>query len=61
MAWRWSISMPFSTRRPSGLLTHCEEPRWRCRAGGRQRAGEHDAERLRRPPPRRSGAAPPHG
>eukprot|EP00966_Prymnesium_polylepis_P232028 5367939-Prymnesium_polylepis.1 len=22
MAWRWTISMPFSTRRSSGLLTH---------------------------------------
>eukprot|EP00966_Prymnesium_polylepis_P193641 4488335-Prymnesium_polylepis.1 len=38
VAWRWTISMLFSTRRFSGLLTHCEEPRRRCRAGGRRPA-----------------------
>eukprot|EP00966_Prymnesium_polylepis_P178561 4135361-Prymnesium_polylepis.1 len=39
----------------------CVYQRQRCRAGGqRQRqAGEHRAEPLRRPPRRRSGAAPP--
>eukprot|EP00966_Prymnesium_polylepis_P121035 2797433-Prymnesium_polylepis.1 len=31
-----------------------------CRAGGRRQAGEHHAERLRRPPRRLSGAAPRH-
>eukprot|EP00966_Prymnesium_polylepis_P097012 2247405-Prymnesium_polylepis.1 len=37
MAWKWTISMPFSTRRSSGLLTQCVYQRRHCRAGGRRR------------------------
>eukprot|EP00966_Prymnesium_polylepis_P070122 1630222-Prymnesium_polylepis.1 len=61
MAWRWSISMPFSTRRSSGLLAQCVYQRRRCRAGGRRRGSEHRAEQRRRPPRRLSGPARPHG
>eukprot|EP00966_Prymnesium_polylepis_P324138 7380228-Prymnesium_polylepis.3 len=58
MAWRWTISMPFSTRCSSGLLTHCFYRRRRCRAGGQRQAGERRAEPLSWPRRRRSGAAP---
>eukprot|EP00966_Prymnesium_polylepis_P137882 3186293-Prymnesium_polylepis.1 len=57
IAWRPTVSLLISTRRSSGLLTHCVCRSQRCRAGGRRPAGEHDAENLRRPPRRLSGAA----
>eukprot|EP00966_Prymnesium_polylepis_P132591 3065201-Prymnesium_polylepis.1 len=40
--------------------TQCVYRSQRFRAGGQRQAGEHRAERLRRPPRLWSGAAPPH-